>query len=1084
MKKFLPVLFLLSATLHAQEIILNEIYNASDQANEWIELLVLSDRLDIRGWDFRDFSTTAAAQPAMIFTSHSLWSNLRAGTIIVITHQSTAFEDLDASDFTLVVRSSNTLLLSGGGFNFASTTDAIHIRKPNGFHVHGISWGTANAASIQAPKVHFTGPSSSNTSISYGGGSAAGLTDPANWTFNNPNSTIGTGNGGANSTWIAGMRARADGSGSATAKPDTLLSGSTFDLRVMFRRDPQFTINGLRLIVPPSFQWSRTASDVTFTNLTSTMSVAGDTITFAPISFSADTTVITVRTISPPESTAYYPVVVQTRGTSQYESIMASPTIVAFGVPVPISEVKTNDPNGVAVRMGQLATVHGIVTVANEFGGPSYISDNSGGMSIFGSSFSTRVNVGDEVIVSGRITQFYGLNQFEFPYLHLVSSSGNDVSPQVIQVRDIKNEGIGGIEQYEGRLVRLSGVAVRTIAGGTVGNWTGDTNYKIIQNGDTAEVRIDKDTNLNGAAAPQGFFDLVGVLGQFKSSSPFIGGYQVMPRSTSDIIASGPIVLTTPKETAISPTSVTIGWKTKNPGTTRARYGRTTNYELGDVTASGTHTDHSITISNLTPASLYYVLPYSVSGVDTSFGSRLLVSTSSATSKGTINVYFNKSIDASVARGEIASGNVPLASRFIERIRSAKYSIDLAIYNMSGTPGSSIATELVGAQTRGVKVRVIGEKDNITNPPFATLRTNGIPVIDDGYDAANGGVGFMHNKFAIFDYADPGSDTSVWVWTGSWNFTYNGTETDFQNAIEFQDRALAGAFTLEFNEMWGSPTPTPDQTKTRFGARKTDNIPHSFVVGGVPVELYFSPSDRTTEQIVNTVNMTKHSANVAMLSFTRSDIANALVARKNAGTKVRVIMDNNTDQSNQFSFLLTNGVNVLLDPFPVQLHHKYLIVDAEHTSYPGVVLTGSHNWSTSAETRNDENTVIIRRNRIANLYLQEFKARYNAAGGLDSIIVAVEKMSDAVPTRFSLSQNYPNPFNPSTTIEFGLPQTTRISLTVFDLVGRGIATLAEGEYQAGVHRVTWNTKNLPSGVYFYRFSGGGIVQLKRMMLVK
>jgi len=882
-----------------------------------------------------------------------------------------------------------------------------------------------------------------------------------------------------------------DGSGSATATPDTLFMGSTFDLRVTFRRDAQFTIDGLRVIVSPAFQWSRNASDVVVENLSATKSIAGDTITFGQLSFTADSTLITIKSVAAPESTAYYPIVVQTRGTSKYENIMGVPTLVSFGAPVPISEVKTNDPNGVATRMGQLATVHGIVTVANEFGGPSYIIDNSGGMSIFGSAFSTRVQVGDEVIVSGRITQFNGLNQFELPYLHSILGSGNEVTPHLLQVRDIKNEGVGGIELYEGRLVRISGVTVRTVGGNTVGGWAGETNYKIIQNGDTSEARIDKDTNLSGAAAPQGVFDLIGVLGQYKTSSPFIGGYQVMPRSTSDIVASGPIILTTPKESAITPTSVTIGWKTKNPGTTRARHGKTTDYELGHVSASGTNTDHSITITNLSPVTLYYVLPYSVSGVDTSYGSRLFVSTASATSKGTINVYFNKSIDASVARGEIASGNVALMNRFIDRINAAKFSIDLAIYNMSGTTGSTIASALVNAKNRGVKVRVIGEKDNVLDNntkqvkyPWTILTSNQIPLIHDGFDATNGGNGLMHNKFAVFDYADPGSDTTVWSWTGSWNFSDNGTNVDFQNAIEIQDRALAGAFTLEFNEMWGSATPTPDQSKTRFGARKTDNIPHSFMIGGVPVELYFSPSDRTTEQIVRTVNATNHSANVAMLSFTRSDIANALVARKNAGAKVRVIVDNNTDSGNQFSFLQSNGVNILLDPLPVQLHHKYLIVDAEHGSYPGVVLTGSHNWSTSAETRNDENTLIVRSDRVANLYLQEFKARYSTSGGQDSIIVNVAEGNSETPMHFSLSQNYPNPFNPSTTIEFGVPQAARISLKIYDIVGRELVTLADGEYRSGVYRAIWNARALPSGVYFYRLSAGEFVQQKRMVLVK
>ena len=67
------------------------------------------------------------------------------------------------------------------------------------------------------------------------------------------------------------------------------------------------------------------------------------------------------------------------------------------------------------------------------------------------------------------------------------------------------------------------------------------------------------------------------------------------------------------------------------------------------------------------------------------------------------------------------------------------------------------------------------------------------------------------------------------------------------------------------------------------------------------------------------------------------------------------------------------------------LHHKYAIVDAEPLGYTPYVITGSHNWSSSAENRNDENTLIIQDDGTANYYLQEFAARYYEAGGTDSI---------------------------------------------------------------------------------------------------
>jgi flagellar hook assembly protein FlgD/DNA/RNA endonuclease YhcR with UshA esterase domain len=101
----------------------------------------------------------------------------------------------------------------------------------------------------------------------------------------------------------------------------------------------------------------------------------------------------------------------------------------------------------------------------------------------------------------------------------------------------------------------------------------------------------------------------------------------------------------------------------------------------------------------------------------------------------------------------------------------------------------------------------------------------------------------------------------------------------------------------------------------------------------------------------------------------------------------------------------------------------------------------------------------------------------------------------AVPTQFSLDQNYPNPFNPSTTIRFGLPVAASVRLTVYDALGREVATLVNGEMAAGFQTMTWNATNhdgarVASGVYFYRLqaqqANGNtpFVELRKMLLVK
>lgn len=89
-----------------------------------------------------------------------------------------------------------------------------------------------------------------------------------------------------------------------------------------------------------------------------------------------------------------------------------------------------------------------------------------------------------------------------------------------------------------------------------------------------------------------------------------------------------------------------------------------------------------------------------------------------------------------------------------------------------------------------------------------------------------------------------------------------------------------------------------------------------------------------------------------------------------------------------------------------------------------------------------------------------------------------------IPTKYDLSQNYPNPFNPSTKINFDLPVDGKVSLKLFDMSGREVATLVNEVKTAGYYTISFNASNLSSGVYFYRLNAGDFTVTKKMMLVK
>jgi len=94
------------------------------------------------------------------------------------------------------------------------------------------------------------------------------------------------------------------------------------------------------------------------------------------------------------------------------------------------------------------------------------------------------------------------------------------------------------------------------------------------------------------------------------------------------------------------------------------------------------------------------------------------------------------------------------------------------------------------------------------------------------------------------------------------------------------------------------------------------------------------------------------------------------------------------------------------------------------------------------------------------------------------------KTSDLVINNYRLSQNYPNPFNPSTQITFTLAKSERVKLSVYNLLGKEVAVLVNGMRASGPQTVTFNAKNLASGVYFYKLEAGSTVLSKKMLLLK
>ena len=285
-------------------------------------------------------------------------------------------------------------------------------------------------------------------------------------------------------------------------------------------------------------------------------------------------------------------------------------------------------------------------------------------------------------------------------------------------------------------------------------------------------------------------------------------------------------------------------------------------------------------------------------------------------------------------------------------IDQARLSVDVAAYSLNLW---SIRDALMHAHQRGVVVRMVMESDNMDNPEVQELVGAGIPVIGDQRE------GLMHDKFVVIDRAE--------VWTGSMNYTTSGTYKDNNNLIRIRSVQVAGDYTNEFEGMF---------TDNHFGPDRIANTPNpKLTIDGTPVEIYFSPNGGVAKRIVDLLSGAQESIYFMAYSFTSNDIGAAVMARAQAGIKVAGVMDDGqiaTNQGTEYDPFKQAGLDVRKDGnVDGLMHHKVMVIDRQ------IVITGSYNFTASAEESNDENLVVIFSSAVAAQYLEEFQRVYNQA---------------------------------------------------------------------------------------------------------
>lgn len=376
-----------------------------------------------------------------------------------------------------------------------------------------------------------------------------------------------------------------------------------------------------------------------------------------------------------------------------------------------------------------------------------------------------------------------------------------------------------------------------------------------------------------------------------------------------------------------------------------------------------------------------------------------------ADSRAQIKVYFTRPVDHSlaIATDNRAAYESNISTVVADLIDHARTSVDMAMYNLNV---ARIVDALADASRRGVVVRVIGHVENIENPASRFSRLgDGIELFANPRVASGEQQPLMHNKFIVID----AEDWDPLVITGSWNATYAQTFDDANNVLVIRDSAVAGAYRKEFEEMWGSRSKSPNADAARFGAAKRDNTDHSFtLVDGTRIEVWFSPSDTVESHIRDAISTAETSLYCSNLTITSGALARRMKRQWSNGADVRSLIENIDDDGSQFEYLRSSIDARATASDSGLLHHKYAVVDAipPGGGTDAMVVTGSHNWTYSASSINDENTVIIHSAAIANQFLQEFAARYREAGGTRSFGVASVDRDKA-----TTNLPHPNPFD-------------------------------------------------------------------------
>ncbi len=271
------------------------------------------------------------------------------------------------------------------------------------------------------------------------------------------------------------------------------------------------------------------------------------------------------------------------------------------------------------------------------------------------------------------------------------------------------------------------------------------------------------------------------------------------------------------------------------------------------------------------------------------------------------------------------------SGRLEELLSSARNSIHCAFYDLDLENIVSVLKE----KSSQVDVKVV-----LDDEPYEGILSGPGVLLEDKSSR-------MHNKFCVVD--------GMYVWTGSFNPTFNDNSVNDNNGVLMSSYYLAQNYEQEFSELW----------KEEFSGGNAVTYP-TFFHNAMKVENAFCPEDGCEEFVAQRVSEAKTSVYGMVFSFTSEKIADAMLF--NPKIEVNVVFDSSQAGSkySQFHRLGGFGIPVKKDKGKGKLHHKVFIIDNS------TIITGSYNPTASGSERNDENILILHDEKIARQYAEEF----------------------------------------------------------------------------------------------------------------